>query len=327
MTSAPHGCITVDLDGLDCYRAIHGLGGQARGETGGVDPVYDVALPRILDLFDAHAVRATLFVIGRDAERPAQARRLDEAAGRGHELASHSWAHDYGLRGRGIAAIRDDMRRADEAIAEVYGIAPVGFRTPGYNLSPEILEVCAERGYLYDSSVFPCPSYWAAKGAVMAWLKLRRRPSRSQMTRADTLLAPITPYRPSREALWREAPGGELPYEVPICLVPGVRIPIIGTSLHLLGELGFDAVLPLLRRAHPSLLNLEFHGIDFLDRDDPGCDTLVRHQPDLRIPWRTKARRYAHVFERIAGAGYEFAPMETAVRSFAARGRKGLRSA
>ncbi len=111
-----------------------------------------------------------------------------------------------------------------------------------------------------------------------------------------------------------------------MCVVPGVRFPIIGTSLHLLGERGFDLVLPILRRAHPSLLNLEFHGIDFLDRHDPGCEELVAHQPDLRIPWRVKAQRYGHVFERLAEA-YEFHPMETAVRSFAARGRKGLRSA
>ena len=46
---------------------------------------------RLLDLFDEHAVRGTFFVLGWVAERyPALVRSV---AGRGHELASHGYAH------------------------------------------------------------------------------------------------------------------------------------------------------------------------------------------------------------------------------------------
>lgn len=47
--------------------------------------------------------------------------------------------------------------RCHEAIAEVTGIAPVGFRAPGYYLDKHILNVLLANGYLYDSSVLPSP--------------------------------------------------------------------------------------------------------------------------------------------------------------------------
>ena len=41
-----------------------------------------------------------------------------------------------------------------------------------------------------------------------------------------------------------------------------------------MGARGFAAVYPALRVAHPRLLNLEFHAIDFMDAGDPGTSDL-----------------------------------------------------
>jgi len=313
MNASPRrACVSVDLDASWCYREIHGL---ARDETGGPDAAYTVGVRRMLDFFDSVGIRATLFVIGSDLVVPAHLDLLEEAVERGHELGNHSWAHDYALRTRGVAGVRDDLRRAHDAIGEVTGSRPRGFRTPGYNVSPTILSVVAELDYLYDSSVFPCPPYYLAKAAIMAWRKLRGRPSRSAMTRPETMVAPITPYRPDPTWVARRSDSRRMPLEIPMCVVPGVRFPVIGTSLHLLGRRGFDAVYPLLRGVHRRLVNLEMHAIDFMDARDPSMDVLVSVQPDLRVPWTDKRAIYSHVFERLR-ADYRFEPLVAAATAW-----------
>lgn len=297
MGTPGHACVSVDLDGLWCYHEIHGLAPRRDD----VDPAYAIGVRRLLDFFDEVGLRATLFAIGRDAENPRHAELLAEAVDRGHEVASHSYGHDYALRHRRIHEIRDDLRRADDAIAAASGVRPCGFRTPGYNVDTRILRICAELGYRYDSSVFPCPPYWLAKAGVMGWLALRGRPSRSSMTSARTLLAPLQPYRPDATAIHIEDPRGQLPLEIPMCVVPGVRFPIIGTSLPLLGERGVSWAMKLVRRSHRGLLNLEFHAIDFMDADDPGTDALRKTQPDLAVSWTRKARLFRHLFDEVSG--------------------------
>lgn len=302
-----YACVTVDLDGLDCYRTIHGRTPRWDSEP---DPAYTVGVARLLDFLAERHIQGTLFVIGRDVEETEHAAILRGATALGHELASHSYGHSYALRDERPATIALDLDRADEAIAEV-GSDNVGFRAPGYNIDPKILEACTDRGYLYDSSIFACPPYWLAKAAVMGWMRVSGRKSGSSMTRFETLTAPIVPYRASRDTPWRRGDGI---WEIPMCVVPGVRFPVIGTSLHVMRERGFDLAYPAIRNAYERILNLEFHAIDFMDSDDPGTEDLVDVQPDLRVPWQTKRARYVHVFDRVA-EDYEFVPLRRAVES------------
>lgn len=308
----PYACVTVDLDTLGCYRDIHGLDPIDATHRG--DPAYRIGVRRLLDLCRAAGIRATLFVIGRDVAHPAHAALLAEAGEAGFELGNHTFSHFYDLPERDAATRSAEFARAEEAIAEVWGCAPVGFRAPGYHLDDTIVALCAERGYLYDSSVFACPPYYLAKGAIMAWQALRGRPSRSAMVPAQTLLAPLHSYRPSRQGFWRADATSDLPVEVPMCVVPGVRFPVIGTSLHLMGRSGFDLALPLLERTYPKILQLEFHAIDFMDAEDVADPALVDVQPDLRVPWADKRALYSHVFGRLRET-YAFGTLETAVRA------------
>lgn len=64
---------------------------------------------RLLDIFSEYEVRATFFVLGWVAERfPDLVRTI---AGRGHEIASHGYAHRL-IYDQTPAAFRDDVRRA-----------------------------------------------------------------------------------------------------------------------------------------------------------------------------------------------------------------------
>lgn len=284
------GNVSIDLDGLGCYHTIHAIDREA-------DPtaIYEVALPRFLALCDRFGIRSTLFVIASDLAYPAVVSALRDARDAGHEIASHSYSHAYDLRSLSWDRVVGDFERAEAEFLEHFGERPVGFRTPGYNVDTRLLRLLSHRGYRYDSSVFACPAYYAAKGAVMGIMRLTGRPSGSAMTRAEALLAPIQPYRPSHGAFWRAGDSDNaLPiWEFPVGVVRGTRFPVIGTTLGALPP----AAATALYRAHAfaqQLVELEFHGIDFLDARDPCIDpALAARQHDVRRAVADKFAAYS----------------------------------
>ena len=110
---------------------------------------------RILDLLDDARTSGTFFILGWVAERfPALVRRIVE---RGHEPACHSYWHRliYKLT---PTEFRDDTQRAKDAIEQACGTAVYGYRAPSFSVtgrSAWALDVLAELGFRYDSSVFP----------------------------------------------------------------------------------------------------------------------------------------------------------------------------
>jgi len=165
-----------------------------------------------------------------------------------------------------------------------------------------MLDEIARLGYLYDSSIFPAPGYYAAKVAVMAALRLVGRPSGAVLTNPLALIAPADPYRPSASAPWRR---GQSPVvELPVAVTPGLRVPAIGTNL-LLAPAPLRASWMEAMRARP-FFNLELHGIDLIDADDDGIPSeLVARQPDLRATLQTKQRALSATLDRLA-AEYRF---------------------
>lgn len=109
----------------------------------------------VLDLFDEAGVKATFFILGWVAERyPALVRRI---ADNGHEVASHGYAHDRVSTFR-AEAFRADLRRAKMAIEAASGTPVIGYRAPSFSIGATnawALEVLAEEGYVYSSSVAP----------------------------------------------------------------------------------------------------------------------------------------------------------------------------
>jgi len=181
----------------------------------------------------------------------------------------------------------------------------VGFRAPGYDLSPAMLDALAAEGYLYDSSIFPAPGYYAAKATVMAALAALGRPSGAVLTNPRALLAPTDPYRPSARAPWRR--GQSSVVELPITVTPGLRVPAIGTMLLTAPALVRARVLDAVR-ARP-FFNFELHGIDLVDAEADGIPAeLVARQPDLRVPTAGKQRTLAAILGRLA-LDYRFEPL------------------
>lgn len=110
---------------------------------------------RLLELFDDFDIKATFFVLGCVAERHPEL--VPTIAGRGHEVASHGYAHRL-VYDQTPAAFRSDVRRAKQLLEDACGQPVVGYRAPSYSITARslwALDVLLEEGYEYDSSIFP----------------------------------------------------------------------------------------------------------------------------------------------------------------------------
>jgi polysaccharide deacetylase family protein (PEP-CTERM system associated) len=110
---------------------------------------------RLLDIFDEFSVRGTFFVLAWVAERHPEL--VKAIASRGHEVASHGYAHRL-IYDQTPAAFREDVRKAKRILEDAAGRPVVGYRAPSYSITPRSLwaiDVLIEEGYEYDSSIFP----------------------------------------------------------------------------------------------------------------------------------------------------------------------------
>ncbi len=297
--------VSVDLDEIGNYFAIHGLEAGSRRHL-----VYDVAIARLLDWAGALSIPLTLFAVGEDLERLQSAATLRGAHRCGHEIANHSYSHKYDLVKRNYNEQVEEIARGASAIERAVGTRPVGFRAPGYTVSDGLFVAMRECGVGYDSSVFPCPAYYAAKTSAIAAIALRGRKSRSIVDDPRVLTASTRAYRIGKP-YWRRGDGLR---ELPIQVTRGLRLPYIGTTLTLAGPLG-TRWLTRMCLGEP-LVNLELHGIDVLDATDD-LDALVPHQPDVRVPLRTKLDSLSEAVSILRKRGYQFVVLsEAATRPF-----------
>jgi peptidoglycan/xylan/chitin deacetylase (PgdA/CDA1 family) len=288
MTTA---AITIDVDSLRFYREIHGLPPLEPRE----DPIYRTALPRFFALLEEARVPATLFLIGEDAALHLDA--FAPARPLGCEIASHTYAHDYRITARSKVEIDRDLARAEQALSPLADRIE-GFRAPGYNVSPALLECVVARGYAYDSSLLPAPAYWAGRALAIARYAAGRRPSRSLIGDARAFAGPVEPYRTTPSRPWRKSERGAL-LEIPVACEPTTRIPLLGTWWTMMPEGAREKLLARAIRKLPCI-NFEMHPIDLLDRSDPGVPSdLAAAQPDLRVRAEEKRRAFRNLFRRL----------------------------
>jgi len=182
----PKAVIHVDLDGAADIFGCHGLSWES--ET---DPIFESGLSACLDFLDVHQLKATLFVIARDLENPAKLALLQDAVARGHEIASHTMHHAW-LSDCSSEQKRAEIFESKAALEKTLGVNVGGFRAPSYKIDREALELVAEAGYRYDSSVYP-DSAFARRIGVPSILST---PSRPLLDR-DLIELPMPSHRPA----------------------------------------------------------------------------------------------------------------------------------
>jgi polysaccharide deacetylase family protein (PEP-CTERM system associated) len=147
-------CIfSVDVE--DWFHILDLTEGPGMDEWARLPSRVDGNFRRMLDLFDQHGARVTCFFLGWIAERHPDLVR--EAVRRGHEVASHGYAHQLVFE-QSPEQFLADIRRAKSIIEDAAGTAVHGYRSPGFSCTadtPWFFDKLEEAGYLYDSSVFP----------------------------------------------------------------------------------------------------------------------------------------------------------------------------
>ncbi len=303
MAGAQLANVSIDLDPVRCYGAIHGLAAGA-GPSAADDPIYQSAIPRLRALLDARSIRATFFVVARDLAAASYSRTIAALAADGHEIASHSLDHPYDLVRLGHSAMVEQVEGAAAAIEGAIGHRPAGFRAPGYTVTDELFEVLAASGVRYDASVFPCPAYWAAKAAALGLMRLVARKSASIVGSPAVLAAPVEPYRVGRPYT---RPGAGL-FEIPVGVTVGARLPFFGTALVLAGPRGARALATGMRRR--GFASLELHGIDLCDAAADGLSALVGKQLDLRVGLDRKRASLDAALDQLAADGRRFVRLD-----------------
>ena len=134
---------------------------------------------RALQLLADHEIQATFFVLGWIAERwPELIRRIAES---GHEVADRGYQH-RSLRTFSRTEFAEDLCRSREILERASGRRVLGFRLSDGWLRPDdlwVLEVLAEQGYAYDSSLMPLLRRWGEAGSGDSSTGTRRRWARS----------------------------------------------------------------------------------------------------------------------------------------------------
>lgn len=284
--------VSVDLDEVRFYRQLYNLPANLTA-----DRVFARAVPRLADWARQRGLAVTWFVVGRDLAAPGNAEAARRLAASGDELGCHSFSHGYDLTRRPVQEMQAEVTRGVTSIRDGAGVVPTGFRAPGYTVSDTLLSLLQEQGFAYDSSVFPCPPYYALKAAALAKLALQRRKSQAILDAPDVLRAPTRPYRVGRPYWYR----GTGILEIPIQVTRRGRLPFIGTALTMAGPVGAR----LLARGvlGEPFVNLELHGIDVLDESD-GLGELAKYQRDLRIPWSKKLDAIDAAVSLLRSKGY-----------------------
>jgi polysaccharide deacetylase family protein (PEP-CTERM system associated) len=119
-----------------------------------VNRVQDV-LPKMWDIFDRNSITATFFFLGWVAEK--YPGLVKETIRRGHEVATHGYAHKL-IYNQTREEFFNDILRARSVLENLTGKPVIGYRAPGFSITPDTewaFEILAENGIKYDSSIFP----------------------------------------------------------------------------------------------------------------------------------------------------------------------------
>ncbi|MBN1492200.1 MAG: DUF3473 domain-containing protein [Phycisphaerae bacterium] len=239
---------------------------------------------RLLRHLDASNTKATFFVLGEVAETFPELIR--EIAGLGHELGVHGYCHRQVFK-LTPETFRCEVGDAKSRIEDIAQVEVVGHRAPAFSINPDTqwaLEVLAELGFRYDSSIFPI------SGRRYGW------PGSPQDIHEMTL------------------PGGRSIIEAPLTTVPilGHRLPACGGGYlrHFPGWVTRWAIRHVQRR-RPAIVYMHPYEIEV------GCgplDTSALSPEQARRVHRFHGLqlRNRHTVERkllrLLG-GFEFAPL------------------
>ncbi len=118
-------------------------------------------LHRVLALLAEHQIAGTFYIPGFTIDQHPEV--IDAIGGGEHEFAHHGYMH-LGTEGLDEDAQRAELERGLAAF-DRHGIRPIGYRSPGWELTPPTLAMLPGFGFSYDSSLMADDRpYWEVSG-------------------------------------------------------------------------------------------------------------------------------------------------------------------
>ena len=274
--------LSLDLDNQWSYMKTHG---DALWKT---FPSYlDLAVPRILAFLKERDLKITFFIVGQDAALDKNREAIRSIVDAGHEIANHSFNHEPWLHLYSREEIVEEFEKTENAIENVTGIRPVGFRGPGFSLSPAVIDVLGERGYEYDCSTLP--TYVGPIARAFYFLKSPKM-SPEEREKLKKLFGKFSDGFQTLDPHFIESAGRQI-IEIPVTTFPIVKTPIHATYLLYLSSFSTFAAKAYWQMAvaacsitgtGPSML---LHPLDFLSGED--VDEL-KFFPGMNVPTERK---------------------------------------
>ena len=256
--------LSLDMDNQWSYMKIHGEEGWEEY------PSYlDIFVPHILKVLEELNLKITFFIVGQDAAFEENHKYLKALADAGHDIANHSFKHETWLHLYTKDEMRDEIDAAHQAIEKVTGVAPDGFRGPGFSWSTTLLEVLAEKGYDYDASTLPTVIGPLAR---LYYFRTSNLSKEEKEDRKEIFGKFSDGFRKLKPYYWETGLNKKL-LEIPVTTMPFLRIPfhlsyllyLSNFSIHLMMlYLNLAIGLCRLTKTQPSFL---LHPLDLIGSD------------------------------------------------------------
>lgn len=153
MAEAPKLAMTVDVEDYFHVSAFDSIFSQK--DWPAIEHRVNENTRRLLDLFDQHGAKSTFFILGAVAEKyPDLIKEIDR---RGHEVASHGFAHRRATT-QTPDVFKEDVYRSKSFLEDTIGKSIEGYRAPSFSINETnewAYEILVELGFKYSSSTYP----------------------------------------------------------------------------------------------------------------------------------------------------------------------------
>jgi polysaccharide deacetylase family protein (PEP-CTERM system associated) len=145
--------LTVDVEDWFHICGIDSIGDYRSWER--YEPRIKNNLSYLLNIFAEYNAKGTFFVLGWIAERFPEL--VEEIEKGGHEIATHGYAHQL-VYAQTQKEFADDLKKSLLALSGITKQKILGYRAPSFSITRDsmwALDIIAEQGLQYDSSIFP----------------------------------------------------------------------------------------------------------------------------------------------------------------------------
>ena len=287
----PLASISLDLDNQWSYMKIHGDEGWDKYPS-----YFDIFVPHVLNVLDELNLKITFFIVGKDTESEDNRKYLRMITERGHDIGNHSYHHESWLQTYSYEKIEKEIREAEEAIFNVTGHRPTGFRGPGFSWSKDLLKVLQSRGYKFDASTLP--TYLGPLARMYDFKKSdlskeEKKARKELFGKFSEGLRKLKPYK------WDLGDGKSI-IEIPVTTMPVFKLPFHLSYLIYLGNISIPLMNLYLNTAitmckiTKTPISFLLHPLDLI-----GCDQIsqLAFFPGMNVSSDKKVK----VFKKVIG--------------------------